>query len=159
MMIKSYDAWRCDFAGSSIKQTNRWENMKTGIVLFSWLTAVAAWAQTFPQGMVTLDSIAEDVPIYYFIAGVQSPSYVFVEVLASVPDKNAAILILTSGPKIGGVGEMLVAETWMAVTSSLQLSLNCNLYLGAGTGISLARECAHFRSPHPTVAHCRRRAA
>jgi hypothetical protein len=85
MIIKSYDAWRCGFAGSSIKQTNRWENMKTGIVLFSWLTAVAAWAQTYPQGMVTLDSTAGDVPIYYWPTGTRAPGEVFVEIMASAP--------------------------------------------------------------------------
>jgi len=88
MIIESYDAWRYDFAGSSIKQNNRWENMKTGIFLFSWLAAVAAWAQTFPQGMITLDSAAEDAPIYYWPTGTRAPGEVFVEVLASVPGEN-----------------------------------------------------------------------
>jgi len=69
-------------------ETNRWENMQTGIVLFFCLTAVAAWAQTFPQGMVTLDSTAGDVPIYYWPTGTRAPGEVFVEVLASVPSEN-----------------------------------------------------------------------
>jgi len=57
--------------------------MKKEIVFLSSLVAVAAGAQTFPQGMVTLDSSAADVPIYYLAPGTKAPSEVFVEVLAS----------------------------------------------------------------------------
>jgi len=57
--------------------------MKKEIVFLSSLVAVAAGAQTFPQGMVGLDSSASDVPIYYLAKGTQAPSEVFVEVLAS----------------------------------------------------------------------------
>jgi hypothetical protein len=73
--------------------TKRPENMKTGIVLLSCVTAVAACAQTFPQAMVVLDSSVGVVPIYYVSPGTRAPGAVFVEVLASVPGANNFISI------------------------------------------------------------------
>ncbi len=69
------------------------ENMKTGIVLLSCVAAVAAWAQTFPQAMVVLDSSVGVVPIYYISPGTRAPGDVFVEVLASKPGENNFISI------------------------------------------------------------------
>lgn len=67
--------------------------MKTGIVLLSFLAAIAAVAQTFPQSMVKLDSTVGVVPIYYIAPGTRAPSEVYVEVLASVPGANNFISI------------------------------------------------------------------
>ncbi len=62
--------------------------MKKEIVFLSALAAVAASAQTFPQGMVTLDSSASDTPIYYLSKGTTAPGEVYVEVLASAAGAN-----------------------------------------------------------------------
>lgn len=60
--------------------------MKKEIVFLSSLVAVVAGAQTFPQGVIKLDSTASLVPIYFqSVGGGQAPSEVFIEVLASAP--------------------------------------------------------------------------